>query len=70
MSSYLVAAPSENPPPVPVEPRVLEPKLKPDILDLNLQKLTVRTKRERPRGGPEATSYDISWIIKVTITKF
>ncbi len=41
---YLVAAPNENPPPVPVDPRVLEPKLKPDILDLNSRNLTIRTK--------------------------
>lgn len=34
----LLAAPSENPPPVPVEPRVLVPKLKLDILELKFPK--------------------------------
>lgn len=50
----LVAAPNENPPPVAVpvpvpvpvavDPRVLVPKLKLDILDLSFRNQTIRTK--------------------------
>lgn len=74
-AGVLVAAPNENPPPpaaagAPVVPRVVVPKLKLDILDLNLQNLTIRIKRVRPRGGPKHTAYDIRCKIKAAAAKF
>lgn len=51
-AGVLVAAPSEKPPPVLVDPRVLAPKLNEDILDCSFRNEIIRTERIRPRGGP------------------
>lgn len=51
LAGVLVAAPSENAPPVLVDPRVLAPKLN-DILDCSFRNEILRTERIRPRGGP------------------